>query len=189
MMTQSDFRRLLTEHKDAVFGLAVYLIGKREDAEDITQDVYLRLWKAREQIDPEMAKWWLLRVTRNACLDHLRRRKVRDQARDPGSVMGRGRVGIEMPEDDRRERSLDVSDLGEGALHTEHRMDVQKMIKAMDDLREPQRSIIVLREVQDLSYDEIADTLGLTLSAVKVGLHRARKKLRAAFGDEQEAFA
>jgi len=189
VMTSSDFRRLLTEHKDAVFGLAVYLVGKREDAEDVAQDVFLRLWKAREEIDPDMAKWWLLRVTRNACLDHLRRRKVRERANGKGSVMERGRVGIKTPEDDRRERSLDVSDLGEGALHTERKMDVQKMIEAMDTLREPQRSIIVLREVQDLSYDEIAETLGLTLSAVKVGLHRARKKIRAAFGDEQEAFA
>ena len=60
-------------------------------------------------------------------------------------------------------------------------LDVQRMVEAMEELKEPQRSIILLREVQDFTYEEIAQALDLSLSAVKVYLHRARKKVRQRF--------
>ena len=63
-------------------------------------------------------------------------------------------------------------------------LDIEKLVRAMGELKEPQRSIILLREVQDLSYEEIAENLDLSLSAVKVYLHRARKKIRAAFEED-----
>ncbi len=176
-MDRQQFEALLAEHRDAVHGVAHYFLGRSEDAEDITQETFIRLWRERAGIDPSTARYWLLRVCRNLCLDALRRRKVRSRAQGPE----RDRIGIEIVEDDRRERSLEVSDLGSGALHVEQRLDVERLVQAMRELPEPQRSIILLREVQDLSYEEIAQTLDLSLSAVKVYLHRARKKIRARF--------
>jgi RNA polymerase sigma factor (sigma-70 family) len=189
-MDRALFTHILAENKDPVYGYALYMVGNREDAEDIAQDVFLSLWHAREEIEVGAVRWWLLRVCKNACLDLLRRRKVRLRARMSGEeVRERGRVGIETTEDARRERSLEVSDLGSGALRTELGLDTQRVIEAMNDLKDPLRSVIVLRETQDLTYEEIASTLDLSLSAVKVYLHRARRKIRERLQDEptQEA--
>ena len=189
-MTRQEFQGLLTEYKDDVYGLSVYLLGRPQDAEDVTQEVYLRLWRAGDRIEMETAKWWLLRVTRNLCLDQLRRRKVREIARaDAVTVLERGHVGIETEEDDRRDRSLEVSDLGAGALHTELALDVGRLAEAMESMKEPYRSALLLRELNDLSYEEIAETLSMSLANVKVTLHRARKKLRDAFLGENEVWA
>lgn len=184
-MDRTTFELLLQEHRDAVYRTARYLVRNVEDAEDVVQETFVRLWKTREDIRIENVRSWLLRVCRNLCLDALRRRKVRDQARlTADQVTERGRIGIETVEDDGRDRSLEVSDLGTGALRTDLELDIEKLVRAMGELNEPQRSIILLREVQDLSYEEIAETLDLSLSAVKVYLHRARKKIRAAFEED-----
>ena len=177
-MDRQTFEMLLTEHQDAIYAYARSLARHREDAEDIAQETFLRLWRSREDIEVDSARYWLLRVCRNLCLDRHRRKQVRSRARDHSE---RAVVGIETAEDDGRERSLEVSDLGGGALQTETSLDIQRLVQAMEELPEPHRSIMLLREVQDLAYDEIAETLELSLSAVKVYLHRARKKIRAAF--------
>lgn len=181
-MDRRTFEQLLNEHRDSVYGTARYLVRSTEDAEDVVQETFIRLWRAGDAVEIESVRAWLLRVCRNLCLDTLRRRKVRDRARaSADQVSERGRLGIEIPEDDGRERSLEVSDLGSGALHTETSLDVQRMVEAMEELKEPQRSIILLREVNDFTYEEIAEALDLSLSAVKVYLHRARKKIRQRF--------
>jgi RNA polymerase sigma-70 factor (ECF subfamily) len=189
-MNRELFENLLDEHKDAVFGLAVYLLGRQEDAEDVTQETFLRLFRAGEEIEESMARWWLLRVARNLSLDQLRRRKVRDRSHAGiPEELGRGRVGIEIEDGDRRERQLEVSDLGTGALHMEQQVELQRLVRAMETLNEPYRSVIVMRELNDLPYNEIASALDMTLSAVKVTLHRARKKLREMFPESGEAVA
>ncbi len=181
-MDRKTFESLLREHRDAVYGTARYLVRSADDAEDVVQETFVRLWRAGDEVRPDSVRSWLLRVCRNLSLDTLRRRKVREGARaGADQVSERGRLGIEVAEDDGRERTLEVSDLGSGALHTETVLDVQRMVEAMEGLKEPQRSIILLREVQDCTYEEIAEALDLSLSAVKVYLHRARKKIRRHF--------
>ena len=189
-MDRDQFEQLLDQHRDAVYGLARYLLVKPEDAEDVTQETFLRLFREGDRIEVGTARWWLLRVCRNLCLDQMRRRKVRDNARDDGhGGLGRDRVGIETEDDDRRERHLEVSDLGTGALHIERALDMEKMVQVMNQLNEPYRSVLVLRELHDLPYGEIAETLEMSLSAVKVSLHRARRKLRELFPEGGEAIA
>ena len=185
-LDRSTFEELLREHRDCVYGTARYLVRSTEDAEDVVQETFIRLWRAGSDLELESTRAWLLRVCRNLCLDTLRRRKVRERARASAEHMSeRGRLGIEIAEDDGRERSLEVSDLGSDALHTESYLDAQRMIEAMEELQEPQRSIILLREVSDFTYEEIAETLDLSLSAVKVYLHRARKKIRQRFEQDR----
>ena len=184
-MDRKTFESLLREHRDTVYSTARYLVRNADDAEDVVQETFVRLWRAGDAVELESVRGWLLRVARNLCLDALRRRKVRETARaGADQVSERGRLGIEIAEDDGRERSLEVSDLGSGALRAELALDVQRMVRAMDELKEPQRSIILLREVQDYTYEEIAEALDLSLSAVKVYLHRARKKIRQRFESE-----
>lgn len=181
-MDRRTFEELLREHRDCVYRTARYVLRSPEDAEDVAQETFIRLWRAGDAIEIESVRAWLLRVCRNLCLDTLRRRKVRERARAlADQVSERGRLGFEIAEDDGRERSLEVSDLGSDALHTETNLDAQRMVEAMEELKEPQRSIILLREVNDFTYEEIAEALDLSLSAVKVYLHRARKKIRLRF--------
>jgi RNA polymerase sigma-70 factor (ECF subfamily) len=189
-MDRPQFNRLLHEQKDAVFGLAVHLLASREEAEDVVQDVFLKLWRKGDEVEAQSRPAWLLRVCRNACLDRLRRRKVRRHHRaDPSQT----RLGVGSPREldgrSGRELSFDLSDEGAGAQQVEDRSEVQRIVSAMQRLSEPQRSIIMMRELQGLSYEEIASTTELSLSAVKVSLHRARKKVRQIFEGPKEAQA
>ena len=151
---------LLTDYRDHVYSLAVRLLGNREDAADVTQDVLVRLWEHSDDLDAEHRKAWTLRVTRNACLDALRRRKTR--TRYTPSVDDAVAVST-TPLPDSLTSASDVRTHLEHALHL---------------LDEPYRSLIVLREIHDLTYSDIAETLELSMTNVKVYLHRARKRMR-----------
>jgi len=158
------FRRLSQEHRDRVFGLAHFILGRREDAEDVTQEVLLRLWEEHDGLDDPQVRPWLIRVTRNACVDYMRKQTGRGGARrEYTSLDDLGEPVSPLPDP---ERTLEAR-RGQLALQRE-----------ITQLSEPQRSIVILREIQHLSYAEISDALGITLSQVKVDLHRARRTLR-----------
>lgn len=154
----------LAAHRHRVYAFALRLTGCREDAADVTQEVLVRLWRHGDAVEPERRLPWVLRVTRNAALDHLRRRKTRaaytfthDDLAERAASDGHGPDALTESADWRR--------------HLEH---------ALAALDEPYRSILVLREVEDLSYQDIADALDLPLNTLKVYLHRARRRLRDA---------
>ena len=152
------FRRLCAAHQDRVFTYARYLLGSAEDAEDVTQEVLVRLWDRGRGVAPEGLPAWLTRVTRNACLDLVRQRRrqpeheadtelIEDPAPDPAAQMETKEI----------HRQLQVG---------------------LRRLPEVQRSIVVLREIEGLAYEEIARALELPLNTVKVYLHRGRAQLR-----------
>ncbi len=87
------------------------------------------------------------------------------------------------------EGSVDLSDGGAGARHIEREVEVHEVVQAMGDLDEPHRSVIMLRELHHLSYEEIAEVTGLSLSSVKITLHRARKSVRRRLEQPWEARA
>ena len=189
-MERAAFAHLLEEHKDAVFGMAVNLLGQREDAEEVVQEVFLKLWRQGDQVQELARPAWLMRVGRNACLDRLRRRKVRRHHRaDPSQTVTGVGLLEELEAASGREASFDLSDEGVGAQAMEEQVQLQRVVAAMRELKEPQRSVILLRELQDMAYEDIASTLEISLSSVKVTLHRARKKLRQTLSQPEEASA
>ena len=148
--------------QNRVYGFAYHYLGNREEAEDVTQEVFIRLWKHREHIDEEQPLGWLLRVTRNASVDAIRRRKTYTRT-----------VSV----------NTDLLDFAQGGnplpdTETESSDFRRHLLKAVERLDEPYRSIVILREIQELKYQEISEALDLPLSTVKVYLHRARKSLR-----------
>lgn len=157
---QPNYRRLVQTHKDRLYSLAVRLLGERSAAEDVVQDTFIKLWQHLESLEAERVMPWLLRVTRNACLDQLRRAKHRNTwlAVGGGEIEG---ITETVPEHD-----LERSELKD-ALN-----------EAVADLKEPYRSLILLRDVQGHSYRDVGQTLDLSESQVKVYLHRARRMLR-----------
>jgi RNA polymerase sigma-70 factor (ECF subfamily) len=160
----SAFEKIADRHRDRVFTYAAYCLGDRDDAEDVTQEVLVRLWRHWESLDDAHMVPWLIHVTRNLCIDTLRRRRTQRGmvAEDPeGLAMERAASPMPGP-----------AALAETADFQAHVQD------ALRDLPEPYRSIVILREIQDLKYEEIGAALGMPLNTVKVYLHRGRRKLR-----------
>ena len=161
-MTLLKFESQVSQYRNRIFGLAYHLLSNREEAEDVTQEVFMRFWTHRAELDPERVFGWLLRVTRNASLDAIRRRKTYQR-----SVTSNDDIVDQAPGS-----SPDPHSDAESA-------EFNRMLQAaLATLDEPYRSLLVLREIQDLPYQEIAEALTLPLTSVKVYLHRARKKLR-----------
>lgn len=165
---------VVAEHQRRVFTLAVYLLGDREEAEDVTQEVLIQCWQRGHEVASERLGAWLLKVTRNRCIDRSRARRTR---RAHGMVA----VG------DRMLEAVDRDPGPEGRLRGAQLGDAIR--RALAALAEPYRSVVILREIQGLSYTEIADALEMPLNTVRVTLHRARRKLRDELREEYDRAA
>lgn len=151
------FRSLVKKHEHQVFTLGVYLLRDRSEAEDVAQETYMKLWNNLDNIDNERAAAWLMKVTRNACLDRLRKRR---------------------PETEVTDYHLGTDQVQEPAEAFEQEQLGSWLRGAIANLKEPYRSLVVLRDVQQNSYRDVAQALELSLDQVKVYLHRARRQLR-----------
>lgn len=150
------YRQWVKDYQDQAWALARYILKDDQEAEDATQDAFVKLWHHQQNIDPNLVKPWLMKVTRNGCLDRLRRR--RNNVEFDESYMA-------------EEASEPLQGLASSELGC-------WLKRAIHGLKEPYRSLVVLRDVQQHSYEEVAGMLELSLSQVKVYLHRARKELR-----------
>lgn len=160
------FRELVERHQNAVIGTVAKMLGNPSDSEDIAQQVFLRIWKHASNYRPD-AKFttYLFTITRNMVFNETRRRgrkkEVSADAREENSHRY-----IEANPDRQPDAEL---------LQTELQRAVDDAIAA---LPESQRMAVILRRYEQLSYEEIAETLDLTVSAVKSLLFRARTALR-----------
>jgi RNA polymerase sigma-70 factor (ECF subfamily) len=150
-----QYRQWVSEYQDQAWTLARYILKDASEAEDATQEAFVKLWNNRNAIDRDRVKPWLMRVTRNHCLDRLRRRRPETEFVDYQSADHHGPA-----------REAEQNELG-GFLKG-----------AIAALKEPYRTLVVLRDVEQHSYEEVAGVTELSLSQVKVYLHRARKQLR-----------
>ncbi len=151
----SQFRQWTKQYQDQVWSLARYLLKDAGEAEDAAQEAFIRLWRHRDTVAQERVKPWLLRVTRNICLDRLRSRRQDLELAEEHAVDSEG--------------PLQCMEQGERA---------NGLRSAIAGLREPYRSLVVLRDLQQQSYEDIARVTDLSLAQVKVYLHRARRTLR-----------
>ena len=151
---------LLRQHADLVYRVALRVTGTPADAADAAQEALVKVWRGIEAVPTERQRAWAARVARNASLDLLRRRSVRPA---PGlaEAVAEPSCDSPLPDDD-----VQTSDLR------------TQLARAVGTLDEPYRSILVFREIEGLSYNEIADALDLPLNTLKVYLHRARRRVR-----------
>jgi RNA polymerase sigma-70 factor (ECF subfamily) len=163
---QEGFARLLLTYQERVYRRAYSLVRNREDALDITQEVFLRTIRAIRTLTPGRPLWpWLRRVTTNLCLNHIRDRHPHASL-DDGSVMPAVAGGVD-PE--------------EAALAAWHAQELQQALERLPPLY---RMVVVLRHEEGLSYEEIAQAMSLPVGTVKTWLFRARRMLRAALVTE-----
>lgn len=173
-MTKAAIETVIAEQRSRVFTLAVYLLGDREEAEDVTQEVLIRCWQRGGEVAPERLGAWLLRVARNRCIDRLRARGSRLRRLRPA-----GDAGPADPVDDRP---------GPESVASGRELQAA-LLRALEGLAEPYRSVVILREVQGLAYEEIAEALEMPLNTVRVTLHRGRRRLREELREEYEGAA
>lgn len=152
---------LARRSRRSAYSLALQLLGDPEDALDVAQDALMRFFAHLGRLDPERP-WrpWLLAIVRNRCRDLLRRHR------------GRSEQPLEAAPAER------IVDPGPGpAASLEHQELRLAVWRALGELSEAQREILVLRDYQDLTYEEIARVLGVPMGTVMSRLHRARKAL------------
>ncbi len=160
----NGFETAVDRHQRKVYTFARYYLGSSEEAEDVTQEVLIKLWRHQSKIDPDGQHAWIMKVTRNACFDRLRRRQSAAKvfAEDPEELAS-ARVPADDPDPESRAAASDF----------------QRHLRiALEQLKDPMKSIVILREIQGLKYQEIAETLEIPLNTVRVYLHRGRQKLR-----------
>ena len=160
------FEELVERHQRLVVGTVSRMLGSPSDAEDIAQHVFVRVWKNAKRYEPR-AKFttWLLKITRNLVFNELRRR-----SRHPAVPLQSETDEEERPLKDDRAIAPDAS-----LLDQELQQAVDAAIAA---LPETQRMAVILRRYEELSYEEIAEALEQSVSAVKSLLFRARTELR-----------
>jgi len=158
----TEFEHTVRRYRDRVYGFAVHFLGDRREAEDVTQEVFIRLWNHHHNLDGVSAQAWLFRVARNSCIDVYRHTRLQR------SVVSDDEAGMERV----------AADSQSPDQWTEQQIVEEHLQTALDSLSEPQRSIVILREIQGLKYDEICQALQLPMATVKVYLHRGRRTLR-----------
>jgi RNA polymerase sigma-70 factor (ECF subfamily) len=157
------FESLVRTHAQFAYNLALRVLSDPHEAEDVTQDAFLRAWRALPRFrDEARFKTWLYRIVVNRCYDRLPKLSEQLAALDNESFP------------DVVDERIDAHDL---AVADETR---RRVHGAIDDLPEGYRMLITLRHLQEMSYAEISEATGMPLGTVKVGLHRARGRLRDA---------
>lgn len=154
-MTEQAYNECVDAYADGVFRFIVKNLRHEEDARDIVQTAFEKPWKNRETVEYEKAKSFLFTVAYNQMIDHIRKNK-RMTLRESFS-----------PETKIQERS------GTSSQRTK-----QLLMEALNRLNETQRSLVMLKDYEGYSYEEIGRITGLNESQVKVYLHRARVSLR-----------
>ncbi|MBN1892914.1 RNA polymerase sigma factor [bacterium] len=165
-MDHGTFKKFVQTHKNAVFSYATYLVRNRQDAEDITQDVFVKLWQNMDKIDKNKTKAWIMRVAHNLCIDQIRRNK---SLRSGPSEEGNQAVFVQNP------GFHDADPEG----YMEFREMQKEILEALARLPEKTRCVLLMHYFQDLKLDTISDIMNENLNTVKVTLHRGRKLLHA----------
>lgn len=164
-MNTRAYQKVLRNQKNRIFSYALYFLRHREDAEDVTQEVFIRLWQNWNDIDRKRMEAWMMRVAHNLCVDQVRKRRnyaVRmEAAQRPGSDI-----------ESNPELSVELSELQ------------RALMSAMQSLPERTKSMLLLHYFQGLKYEEIGQILDTNVTAVKVAVHRGRKALKQILADQ-----
>jgi len=159
------FERIVGLYKDRVFVMAYRLMGNRDDAEDQAQEVFLKIYRGINDLDdPATLTAWIYRITTNTCFDALSKQKRRPQT-----------TPLTPPDAEGNEQSRYADTRSpspeEVVLRHEMRLCLEQTLAQLDSTG---RAALILRDIEDRPYQEVAEILSIGLSAVKMRIHRAR---------------
>lgn len=163
----NEYEKLVLEYQKNVYNLALRMTGNAEDAADMAQEAFIKAYNSLASYRGDSRfSVWLYRIVSNVCLDFLRARKRRQT------------VSLSVVDDEGEETELEISDESASPEKLlERSMTRDAVRRGLQELAPEYRQILILRELQGMSYDEIAETLGLESGTVKSRIFRARKKL------------
>ena len=175
--SEAAYRELLTRYERPVFSLIFRMVRDREMAEDLAQETFVKVLNNIDRYSPDFKfSSWLFKIANNLTIDHLRRRRV-----DTISIEG---APDAVTAESAKATSISIVAGDESPLaELESRELGQSIERAIAKLRPEYRACILLRHVEDRSYEEIAEIVKLPLGTVKTYIHRARHELRAALDE------
>ena len=161
------FEKLVTEYEKAVYAIAQRMTGNPEDAADMTQETFIKAYNSLSSFRGDSKfSVWLYRIANNVCLDFLRSKNRRPT------------VSLSTEDDDGEETQLDIADESQSPeMLLESSLTRDAVRRGLDSLPPDYKQILLLREIQGLSYEEIAAALGIESGTVKSRIFRARKRL------------
>ncbi|HAK88363.1 MAG: hypothetical protein A2077_06865 [Nitrospirae bacterium GWC2_46_6] len=164
----SAFREIVELYRKPLMNFIARFIGDKAEAEDITQEVFLRVFKAAKNYKPKAKfKTWLFKIAINYCLNEIRATKNGPQFVDLFQLNEAGFVAV-APDSYSPEKAFETRELG----------DILR--KAIANLPEKQRTALLLQKYEDFSYDEISRIMGCSVSAIESLIQRARQNLKKA---------
>lgn len=166
------FTLIVNQYKVRLLGYIFRMINSREDAEDVLQEVFLRVYNSLSRYSPQYQfSTWIYRITQNLCIDYLRRRKLATFSVDE-------KFGAE------EDLSLELPDESMCPEKIFESQEIKRQIEeAIYGLPVKYRAVITLRHVQDLSYEEISEIMDMPVNTVKTHIFRARRILRRQLQD------
>lgn len=171
---RSAFAELVDKYRDRIYAYLYRMVGGREDALDLAQETFLRVYSNLHNFQlGQPFKPWLYRIASNLAIDHLRKR--------------RDTISLDAPRNNEDDWFLELADDGPNpeSQHEQTELAVY-LARLVQELPEGYRSVVLLRHGQELSYQEIADVLHLPISTVKTRLFRAREALRLKLIEQRE---
>ena len=168
------FEQLMEKHEARMYAVALRMCGNREDAQDCLQEAMIRIYRAISSFKGQSSfATWAYRITMNSCLDELRRRKNR-QATSLDALLD---VGFSPADEDNTPEHFSLAEERKRVLE-----------RAIGSLPEDMRSAVVLRDVQGMSYEQIADVLDTNVGTIKSRISRGRERLRQVLVKQPELF-
>jgi RNA polymerase sigma-70 factor (ECF subfamily) len=165
---EKAFRDFIQEHQPRVYNTALNILRNEQDAEEITQDVFVEAYnKAHTFKGESQVSTWLYRITTNKCIDHLRSKKRKKRFAFLTALFHESGEPVS-----------DASDFVHPGIVTENKEKAAILYKAIEQLPETQKVAFLLSETSGLSYGEISEILAVSVSSIESLLFRARKNLR-----------
>lgn len=161
------FSEIVRLYQNAVYNSALYIAKNRDDALDISQEVFLKLWRTLGAFRGEVSlKFWIAKITRTCAIDYIRQRN--QKAALPF-----------ITDDDDKETDIPDTDTASDPVASYERKEIMSAVRhAVNSLPEQIKEAVVLREFHDLSYSEIAETLGISEGTVKSRISRGREQIK-----------
>ena len=157
-MTQADFIKLVMPFKDKVFRLAKRLLVSKEEAEDATQEILMKLWKNKQKIaEYKNVEAFSMTMTKNFCLDRLKSKQAQN---------------LKIVHSNYQDNNTSLQ------KQVENNDSVDWVSKIIEELPEQQKIIVQLRDIEEYDFDEIAKVVDMNPTAIRVALSRARKTIR-----------
>lgn len=159
-MTEKEFIDSYLSLSNSLYRVAVYILESNQDAEDVLQDLYIKLWQSKGDLDiVRNPKAYCLRLLKNMCVDRIRR-----------AVPNGGLI-----------ESVSVTDDADAQLSLERREQLDAALNAMGTLSESMRRVLLMRVFEDLSYEDMAKRTGMNYLTLRVLLSQARRKIKRAY--------